>query len=571
MSSDGFNDPAAAVVFTDITEAADIELSLPPPPPSNADLFDISIPATREKENAGAEREAGRAEGRKRAEKGKRREAATAGVQTRGGLNLKTFEEDVSHLKKENLNLKVRIYLMEEHYGLLKRPNQDVFKENIDLKVEIAEMKRDLEEKRTLLRDAYEAMESREQQEEQEQQQEEVEVLRERSNAPRMESLRVSFAEAGLSRNANKENEENWLHEASKDTGSGGEEDESKRIHEELKACISELEERCGRLQAELDAIEKGVVGQDERINRIEGRAAAGKAGGLRRGVEAALAECSAAVDAYTAEVKTAWDAIRGKLEGFATFLQKILAVYEDGDVDISGILSQSGGVFLELNRTLQDSRRMSQSFLGAAEDPNETTGDSPGAEFNLPAFHLPRVDDILALIGAADEDAEEDRTSELEALVTELNENVKQRVKAQEELKEARELLKQKEEAEQATELERQKQQAAFTHLHHKSCPLANIDEEFEDDQSSGEATTTKRTRRRRTLHGGDGTCDCQNRIDEMERLVEELRTLLDAANDKIASEEERKNKVLKAVRTELKKTEKDIKKTKKDPSMRV
>ena len=46
----------------------------------------------------------------------------------KGGFNLRHYEEELNKLKKDNLSLKLRIYLMEEKYGLLGKPEE---KENV--------------------------------------------------------------------------------------------------------------------------------------------------------------------------------------------------------------------------------------------------------------------------------------------------------------------------------------------------------------------------------------------------------------------------------------------------------
>ena len=51
-----------------------------------------------------------------------------AGPTLKAGFNLRHYEEEITQLKKDNLNLKLRIYLMEERHGLLptnKRENQE--------------------------------------------------------------------------------------------------------------------------------------------------------------------------------------------------------------------------------------------------------------------------------------------------------------------------------------------------------------------------------------------------------------------------------------------------------------
>lgn len=59
---------------------------------------------------------------------------------------------------------------------------------------------------------------------------------------------------------------------------------------------------------------------------------------------------------------------------------------------------------------------------------------------------------------------------------------------------------------------------------------------------------------------------CDCQTRIDELERLLAETKTLLDDATEKIRAEKERKQKLERAARRQLEKTKRVLLKTTKD-----
>ena len=99
-------------------------------------------------------------------------------------LTMREYDDQLNQLKKENLNLKLRIYFMEEQQGMLQTKNspENVYKVNIDLKVRGEELKKvyplwllylslfsvqftfnlcqELEEKQQLLADAAEALES---------------------------------------------------------------------------------------------------------------------------------------------------------------------------------------------------------------------------------------------------------------------------------------------------------------------------------------------------------------------------------------------------------------------------
>ncbi|XP_055637293.1 centrosomin isoform X2 [Toxorhynchites rutilus septentrionalis] len=93
------------------------------------------------------------------------------------GRSLREFEEQMSSLRKENFNLKLRIYFLEENAGIgvPARANssgsgighgspdgatsESLFKQNIDLKVEVESLRKDVQEKQDLLCQAAKAME----------------------------------------------------------------------------------------------------------------------------------------------------------------------------------------------------------------------------------------------------------------------------------------------------------------------------------------------------------------------------------------------------------------------------
>lgn len=92
------------------------------------------------------------------------------------GRSLREYEEQMSALRKENFNLKLRIYFLEENAGLttgggnsaaagaaggdgnVSGTPESLFKQNIDLKVELESLRKDLQEKQDLLLQAGKAM-----------------------------------------------------------------------------------------------------------------------------------------------------------------------------------------------------------------------------------------------------------------------------------------------------------------------------------------------------------------------------------------------------------------------------
>lgn len=104
-------------------------------------------------------------------------------------LTMKDYENQITALKKENFNLKLRIYFMEERMQQkCDDSTEDIFKTNIELKVELESMKREMAEKQELLVSASKALESlagresREPQQVREHAQREMDALRDAFN-----------------------------------------------------------------------------------------------------------------------------------------------------------------------------------------------------------------------------------------------------------------------------------------------------------------------------------------------------------------------------------------------------
>ncbi|XP_060106849.1 CDK5 regulatory subunit-associated protein 2-like [Heteronotia binoei] len=65
---------------------------------------------------------------------------------------MKDFENQITELRKENFNLKLRIYFLEERMQQkFDGPNEEICRINIELKVELESLKRELQERDRLL------------------------------------------------------------------------------------------------------------------------------------------------------------------------------------------------------------------------------------------------------------------------------------------------------------------------------------------------------------------------------------------------------------------------------------
>lgn len=87
-----------------------------------------------------------------------------AGLRSPGALtyghSIKEFEEQLSNLRKENFNLKLRIYFLEERMGAnFNSDNESDLKNNIELMVELQNVRKELEDKQDLLCQAAKALE----------------------------------------------------------------------------------------------------------------------------------------------------------------------------------------------------------------------------------------------------------------------------------------------------------------------------------------------------------------------------------------------------------------------------
>nr|XP_034190787.1 centrosomin isoform X2 [Osmia lignaria] len=98
---------------------------------------------------------------------GKTSPTGVIGTRDGGGIGrtMKEYEDQLEALKKENFNLKLRIYFLEERMGITSA-DENAIKKNIELKVEIESLRKELLEKQELLSQAAKAFELIEEQKE---------------------------------------------------------------------------------------------------------------------------------------------------------------------------------------------------------------------------------------------------------------------------------------------------------------------------------------------------------------------------------------------------------------------
>ncbi|XP_013918776.1 PREDICTED: CDK5 regulatory subunit-associated protein 2-like [Thamnophis sirtalis] len=88
-------------------------------------------------------------------------EVAEETVSPSRARTMKDFENQITELRKENFNLKLRIYFLEDRIQQkFDDPHDDVYRINIELKVELESVKRELQQREQLLRKASKAVES---------------------------------------------------------------------------------------------------------------------------------------------------------------------------------------------------------------------------------------------------------------------------------------------------------------------------------------------------------------------------------------------------------------------------
>ncbi|KAG8223655.1 hypothetical protein J437_LFUL001762, partial [Ladona fulva] len=186
---------------------------------------------------------------------------------------MKDYETQLTHYKKENFNLKLRIYFLEERFGPYRGGNEkeDPHQKNIELKVQNETLRKELLENQQLLRDADKAMDQMEKEHQEEIQKltrkQKVEIERLESQ---MEEMKKDF-DARLEKPNHEDSAAMYafafgMPELMKNSNSNGKELEEKLLQKiaelenqksELENHLSNKDEDCNRLEIELSNVQE--------------------------------------------------------------------------------------------------------------------------------------------------------------------------------------------------------------------------------------------------------------------------------------------------------------------------
>ncbi len=256
---------------------------------------------------------------------------------------------------------------------------------------------------------------------------------------------------------------------------------------------------------------------------------------GAKQALNRANDAYSKAARDYTESVSDILEVLRQRLIDLVDFLQHLLSLESDGLLDFSAM---SFSMREALHRSIEEGRRLSQRLTVAREssffeDVNETQRseaadkDDISENFVIPQFKLPEVQ-----LGSLECKDSRDLCSDLEI--------AKATIKA---LKEEKLHL--------ASQLEVIRDELD-TNVASVTKELKKIVEE--NKVLREEAKCAERMCQQKQ----EQYCDCQERIKELERLLEEAKALYNTAQETIRQDKERREKMIKAAKVELEKTQK-------------
>lgn len=201
------------------------------------------------------------------------------------GRSLREYEEQMSTLRKENFNLKLRIFFLEEKTGMgvaagssaelghgspdASKP-ENLFKQNVDLKVEVASLSKEVQEKQELLCQAAKAMELMEegQRKAEARHREIIDDMEHRLETLQLEIKQMEAAErTNLSRTKlNETGLLDFLDKMEHREVSVQEKLQSLEMENAVRECHSQNEQLCRRI----DELNKQLEEKDRRISALE-------------------------------------------------------------------------------------------------------------------------------------------------------------------------------------------------------------------------------------------------------------------------------------------------------------
>uniref|UniRef100_W8AV66 Centrosomin n=1 Tax=Ceratitis capitata TaxID=7213 RepID=W8AV66_CERCA len=179
------------------------------------------------------------------------------------GRSVREFEEQMASLRKENFNLKLRLYFLEESVPGYHQANteghESLMKQLIDTKVEIEILRKELEEKQELLKEAAQAMNHME----------EIQKETETKAQAFIEELKQKIQFLEMERDMDKSQQSGFMNDLL------GRSEISENVNtlqkiRELEGMVTQSEEKIGALQAQNSKFEDIIAMRDEAIKEYE-------------------------------------------------------------------------------------------------------------------------------------------------------------------------------------------------------------------------------------------------------------------------------------------------------------
>ncbi|XP_067628089.1 centrosomin-like isoform X2 [Eurosta solidaginis] len=179
------------------------------------------------------------------------------------GRSVREFEEQMASLRKENFNLKLRLYFLEESVPGYHQSNQEnqesLMKQLIDTKVEIEILRKELDEKQELLKEAAQAMNHMEQ----------IQKETESKGQAFIDELKQKIQFLEMERDMEKSNRSGFMNDLT------GRSEISENVNtlqkiRELEGMVTQSAEKMLALQTQNDKLEETITKRDETIKEYE-------------------------------------------------------------------------------------------------------------------------------------------------------------------------------------------------------------------------------------------------------------------------------------------------------------
>ncbi|XP_046843977.1 myomegalin-like isoform X2 [Xenia sp. Carnegie-2017] len=432
---------------------------------------------------------------------------------------LKEHEMKISDLRKENFELKLRIYFLEEKLQQSQRDDDedDAFKMNIELKIEIEKLKNELNEKRKLLSKASTAVDSLDRNH-----QEQIKKLRDQHNRDL---------------DAQKQNYEKKLQENEEAMKSAN------ALSEQLREKLEELREKLMEAERTNRQIKEGSGATSIEATEVQAQLQA-----RLREKERIIDELRSAVDIRESRVKPVTKADHPEI---AQEIKGLTLKVADQDAQIQNLneeLKKSETSVKELRSLLQDSDRKfdlaSHEAISTAQKLNEklrlkqTELDEMQEKFRALQENLEKAQDIVDAASLKDVEAFEEKSKALmakDALIAELQGNLKEKEMENDHL--SRSLARKDMELKRIAESQESKQDD-IDKVYEKEKELTTLSEELAETKSKLRTVSDEFDERLQKLKSDhENQLTCKDHV--IQRITETLKDKESIIQDLIVTQE--------------------------------